>query len=246
MIAAILAPIILVVAMFSMVGSSFRDLSSGGNVRYNEEAFQDYADQQYAAEFGSSTAYEDNLLITVLIEENHSSYYYIAWVGDHIATDINLMMGNAYTALGSAMNSAINTSSYKYSLDSNLAQVMNLLTQQVQKLGLESSFTCSEDHIQVSSHLTNHTDLSLTEGTVNDALTAFTDATGIPVVIVVEDAADVFARSVSAGSVVVVLIVAVAVIALIVVIVKNARRKENNVDDRDRTDRRYRDFDDQY
>lgn len=246
MIGAILAPIILLIALFSMVGSSFRDLSSGGSVRYNEEAFQNFADQQYAAEFGSSSAYEDNLLITVLIDENYSSYYYIAWVGDHIATDINLLFGNEYTAFGSAMNIGITTSNYKYSLDSNLASVMRQMTETIQALGLESSFTCSEDHAQVSSHLTNRTGLSLTESTVNDALAAFTDASGIPVVIVVEDAADVFDKSVSTGSIAVILIVAVVAIVVVVVIVKNLRRKKDDVDDRDRTDRRYREFDDQY
>lgn len=61
-------------------------------------------------------------------------------------------------------------------------------------MGLDSAFTCTEDHAQVTSHVTNHTGLSLNEETVNTALTAFTQATGIPAVIVVEDIGDVFAE----------------------------------------------------
>lgn len=160
---------------------------------YDEEKFQDYANEQYQAEFGASDAYEDNLLITVLVDEKeYYSYYYIAWVGDHVDTQINHMLGNNDTELGQAMEACISETSYKYSLDSGLAQVMETMTEKIRALNLESSFTCSENHAQVKSHLTNHSDVEMTEDTVNRALEAFTEATGIPVVIVVEDMNKVF------------------------------------------------------
>lgn len=200
----ILVPIVLIMFVVAIFGSllSSCTASSGpmsqsneaqySEVEYDEEKFQDYADAQYAAEFGDSTAYEDNLLIVFLTDEDYYSFSYIAWVGDHIATDINYMFGNEETELGQAMEASINTTSYKYSLDSNLAQVMETMEQKITAQGLDSSFKCEEEHVQVESHLTNKTSISMTEDTVNDALKNFTESTGIPVVIVVEDMDEVF------------------------------------------------------
>jgi len=213
-------------------------MCSGGDVvinnGYDEEVFQDYANSQYRAEFGQSTAYEDNILLVFLTAEDHYDYYYIAWVGDHIALDISDLFGADGTELGYAMAGSINESSYKYSLDSNLARVMTQMTSQVQRLGLEKSFTCQEDHIQVTSHLTNHTNLELTESTVNDALQAFTDTTGIPVVIVVEEMSEVFGSQTIMGGEetempqipVSVIIAVVAVIAVVVIIIITKRKEQ--------------------
>ena len=166
---------------------------------YDEETFQDYANYLYEGIFGSSTAYEDNLLIVFLVdEEDYYSYNYIAWVGDHIATDINYMMGNNASELGQAMSSCINETSYKYSLDSNLAMVMETMAEKIEALGLESSFRCEEEHRQVESQLFNISGMEMTQSTVDDALEAFTEATGIPVLIVVEDMSSVFGTNSSA------------------------------------------------
>lgn len=239
--------LVVILSLFSLVGSSFRGIAQGGTVQYDEERFQDYADTQYAAEFGSSSAYEDNLLIVFLVDEGHTDYHYIAWVGDHIAPDINYMLGSNQTELGQAMNFCINASSYKYSLDSNLAQVMGEMAAKIEALGLESSFTCTENHGQVTSHLTNHSDLRLTDSTVNDALSAFTEKTGIPVVIVVEDMEDVFGRTMPIGSIAVVAVVAVIAIVLVVNVIRRRRKQNNDFDNgRNQSDRRYHDFDDQY
>ena len=224
---------------------------------YSEETFQDYTNRQYEKEFGSSSAYEDNLLITVLVEdESYYDFYYIAWVGDHIVTDINHMLGNNDTELGYAMNDCISATSYKYSLDSNLAQVIYEMTDAVTALGLDSSFTCEENHAQVTSHLSNHTGLDLTESTVNEALAAFTDATGIPIVIVVEDIDDVFSTrttypgvtssQTSSRSSTWLWIVAGAAIFLIVLSAgKNKKVKWDGVPENESQDYRYTEFDDQ-
>lgn len=221
----------------SSLFSSFRSGNVGATPEtgssYNEEKFQDYANEQYANEFGSSTAYEDNLLIVFLVDDDYYDYNYIAWVGDHIADDINLMLGGNDTELGQAMSDCINEASYKYSLDSNLAQVMRSMSDQIQTLGIDSSFSCTEDHVQVESHLTNHSHMDLTEETVNDALAAFTEATGIPVVIVVEDMDTVFSEVIWSGSVSgtgilrVVLFGAVAVGAVYLVMKLVRRKKED-------------------
>lgn len=275
MIGALMVPIILVIFIIALVtscvaGNVHVEYNDGGYYedsigvdRYDEGLLQDFADGQYAEAFGDVDTYEDNVLIVFLTEEDRSGYTWIAWVGDHVATDINWMLGNEETFLGEALSQCINEADYKYSLDSNLADVVRLLTKEIQGLELETSFTCNEARAEYTSHLVNKTALPLTDATVNDALIAFTDATGIPAVIVVEDFDDVFgdvtvedSGSQNSGTnveempegekinwVLVIGIVLLVVIA-VVAIVQNRKKKEQEW--QDDPNRRYRDIDDQY
>ena len=206
----LIAPIILimVVAMtfISMFGSTVVTLSNGGEVRYNESDFQDYANDQYYREFGNSSAQEDNLLIIFLANEEADGYFTIAWVGDNVNTRINEMFGNEYTEFGRAMQSSIN-SEFKYSLSSNLASTIDKMTDEVAQLGLDSSFRMSSDHsLMTESHLTNYTSLSLNEEIVNNSLKNFTAATDIPVVIVVDSVDKVFDRGLDASDIFVIIV----------------------------------------
>lgn len=194
---------------------------------YNEEQFQDYADAQYAAEFGNLSAYEDNILLVFLTDKDYYDYYYIAWVGDHIVTDINYMFGNEYTELGKAISASVNTSSYKYSLDSNLAQAVDTMTQKIEALELETSFYCSEEHAEPVSHLVNKTEIPMTAETVNKSLEAFTEETGISIAVVVDDMENVFERAMPANAVIT-LVIAVALVALAVYLIVRAVRSKKD------------------
>lgn len=197
---------------------------------YNEEVFQDYANDQYALHFSNTKDYEDNLLIVVLTNEENTGYYYIAWMGDHIVTDINDMFGDEYTEFGSAMDSCINTSSYKYSLDSNLAQVMETMTQKITDLDLSSSLKC-ENTGDVMVGFANYTDLPMTEATVEDALNTFAEATGISVVLVVEDSEDVFgtnSTSISSNSISRFFTVGIIVIVVVIALVLILKKRKNS------------------
>ena len=231
----LMAPIILILLavalVFGNLSAAFADVAAGGSIRYSEEVFQDYADAQYRAEFGSSTAYEDNILIVVLTDEGeHTGYYCIAWVGDHINSNINMMFGDETTAFGRAMYTYVNVDSYKYSLDSNMAQVAEKMTQEIKGLNLNSSFKCDEEHVQVTSHLTNKTELPMTEDTVNRALQEFTEQTGIPMVIVVEEAEEVFGRTILMSSVLWVLVGLVMIGVAVYLIVKAVKNKKSGGD----------------
>lgn len=235
-----IAIFVLVALFFSFLGTAINAATQGGIVQYDENKFQDYADACYAEAFGSSASYEDHILLCVLVDpEGLSDYYYIAWVGDHIATEINNMMGGNDTVLGSVMNSAINESSYKYSLDSNLAQVMETMTTKVQALGLESSFKCSESHTAIPSRLINKSGLSLTASTVDAALAAFTDATGISVVIVVEEMEDVFGRAMPTAFIIPLVIIGIVLVIVVWKLVSSFKRRNGAQDaDRYRSDHR--------
>ena len=242
---ALMAPIILLllvgVMLMGFVGSALTNVANGGIISYSEERFQDYANTEYYKAFGNSKATEDNILIVVLTNEEKDGYYCIAWVGDNINDNINRMFGDDTTAFGQSVIASINKY-YAYSLDSNLAMVMNTMTEKVSDLGLSSSFKKTYSHEKSpASHLVNYTDLSLTEETVNDALVAFTEETDIPVVIVVEEMEDVFGKNIPAEDLLIVgILIALGVVAIVTIVrtVKSGKKfKDGNPEDDDRDEK---------
>ncbi len=260
----VMVPIILVIFLISAVSSCsyntyheenrYPDVSVQEDI-YDEEELQDYADKQYRLVFGETATYEDNLLLVILTEEDHASFSYIAWVGDHIATDINLLFGNEETKLGEILEKCVNETNYEYSLDSNLADAMQMMTTEIKHLNLESSFECEEERAAFDSRLVNHSDLPMTEETVNTALADFTEQTGIPVVIVVEDASEVFSKATETDETAIpnpttqnwsiqTIIMAVGVVLLLVVLIIALVSRKKDSDSQQES--RYSDFDDQY
>lgn len=233
----LLAPIVVLVIAATMMFTSFVSLMEGGSVYYNEEKFQDYANEQYMEAFGDSTAYEDNILIVLLVEdEDYDDYNFIAWVGDHVDRDINYMFGAEHTELGRAIrNSAIHSDSYKYSLSSGLAAVVDDMTKHIVARGLESSFICNENHVQVESRLINDSEIAISDSTVNRAIESFAEKTGISLVVVVEDQEEVFGRRMASIDIFFVIIGIGLIVLAIVLVVKGikARRaqKEKEGDD---------------
>ncbi len=238
-----ITPIFLVVFAIIMLastfGSAFGSLTTGGEIAYNENVLQDYANAQYFAEFGGEKDSEDQLLLVFLIEdEQYYDYAYIAWCGDHIQGKIKAMLGAEGTRLGSAIqNSAINGSSYKYSLDSGIAQVMGTMQGHIEALELESSFICDSAPSQYPSHLINRANIDMTEDTVNAALESFTAATGIAVAVVVEDAEEVLPRDFDYVSVFIALLFLVIAAVMIVQAVKQKDKKKRDGDNDDNYNR---------
>lgn len=227
------APIIILlvvgILLFGIIGSAISNVANGGIISYDEQVFQQYADKRYAEEFSASSAYEDNLLIVFLANEEADGYYAIAWVGDNIRGEINEMFGDETTAFGYTMRGSINSEYYAYSLDSNLASVMEKMTAKITALGLTSSFRSQSDRSRtVASHMTNHTELPLAQTVVDGSCQSFTEATGIPVVIVVDTMENVFGKTLPMSDIFIVLVlVAVAVVA-IVIIIKRVKNNRNN------------------
>ena len=202
----IIAIILSAILLITSVISAFSIAGQGGVVVYDENKFQDYADNAYAEEFGIAGAYEDNILLVFTVDEEYYNYYYIAWVGDHVERNINYMFGANNTELGRAINASVNQKSYKYSLDSNLADVVDTMAEKIEARGLANSFTCNEPHAQVKSHLTNKAEIDMTHETVNSALEDFTERTGISIVLVVDEEEDVFGKTMPAGTIITIVI----------------------------------------
>ncbi len=214
---------------------------------YNEATMQDYANEKYKQHFGSSSAYEDNILLVFLTNEEADGYYTIAWVGDNVNYEINSMFGE-YTEYGEALSESINTNYYAYSLDTDLAAVVSAMTKHISDLQLTSSFVSESDHSNmVQSEIKNLTSFDISENIVNSALTDFTEKTGIPCVIVVDSVETVFGsvnttgvnnQAVASTTGVrfgFIALIALAVIAVVVVLllrskIKSKPKKDNNND----------------
>ena len=224
----IILVVISVVLLFAGISSAISAVANGGVITYNEEKFQDYADAQYAKEFGSTKNYENNLLIVLATNEDTDGYYAIAWVGDNIKSNISNLFGDETTAFGLTVNTNINQKTYKYSLSNNLASVMETMQSEVKWAAKGESVFRSEKTADVyDSHVTDYTSLVRNQEVVNDALKDFTAATGIPAVIVVDTTESVFGKTFPVAAIIMILL-ALAIITLIVyLIVKAVQNKRN-------------------
>lgn len=220
------------ILLVSMIGSAVSTITTGGEIRYNEKQFQSYANQQYATEFGNSSAYEDNLLIVFLTDEEHDDYYCIAWCGENLHSKINNMFGDENTPFGRAVLASV-PDYYEYSLSSNLVSIMDTMSEKITALNLQSSFQSQTNHNSMTaSHLTNHTSTPVSSETVNLGLQRFTEATDIPTVIVVDTMENVFGKTISASDIVSILFLLVVAGVAIYFLVKGIRRnkQKNNTD----------------
>ena len=201
-------PVIFILFAVIMIMSSIGTIASGGSLQYDEKTFQSYAMSQYNAEFGDSgAAYEDNLLIVFLTSEEAHGSECIAIIGDNVKRDINLMFGNEYTEFGVAMQYNIDYDDHTYSLSSGLAGVMDTMAKKVVSLGLSSSFYDEESHADSpESHVVNNSSLSVNAKTIDRALVDFTEKTGIPAVIVIDDMDNVFKVGFSDGDIMVIIV----------------------------------------
>ena len=228
-------PIILimvaVIGLMSSFGSAFTNVINGGTVKYSEKDLQAYANAQYQAEFGDNIAtYEDNILIVFLTNEERDGYDTIAWVGDNINTKINEQFGNQYTAFGVAMQSSIDADYYEYSISSNLATMVDKMADNVESLGLQSSYRAESLGVKSDSHITNHSDLTINEATVNAALKEFTEKTDIPMVIVVDSMETVIGKTQSTTDIFTVVIFIGMIVVGVVLIVRAVKKKQEQDD----------------
>ncbi len=205
---------------------------------YSEAAFQSAADAKYAEYFKPGDTYEDNILLYFLVEEECKDIYFIAWVGDNIAYEINYLFGNEQSEFGQAIYTNV-ANYYAYSLDSNLAAVVNEMQKHIEGLALPSSFkeeTAAAD--PASSKLYDLTAAgsapSMTADTVNKALHSFTEATGIRTVIAVDYIENVFpsesgggCASVDGTAIFTVSAILFLVVVIIAVTSKSKKEKES-------------------
>ncbi len=230
----LLAPIILFVLVAALlvgtVVSTVSIVAQGGVVQYDEAAFEEYANAEYAKAFKSAPdCYEDNLLIVFTVYEGYDGYECIAWCGDNIRYEINEMLGAEGSELYQIVRGSINENYYENSLTTDFKAVIGKLGNAIKKKGLSSSFDTKTDHTNATeSHLVNYTDLVINSETVDGALQNFTAETGIPVVIVVETGENVFGKTIPLINIITLVVLVPATVFLGYVIIRNLVRKGKN------------------
>lgn len=223
-IAIIIAAVFLIVSMLN----AFSALANGGVIQYDENKFQSYADSQYTALYSNTDAYLDNIVIVFLTYEDNYEYNYIAWLGEHIDNNVNYKFGGNGTELGNAMNRTV-AQNYGYSLTMNLSAVIEIMESEVTELGGVDHYknNCKDNRAQNVSKVINNTSLTVIESELAYSLESFTANTGIPISLVIEEAEDVFGKTMP-GEYIVTIIISLAVIGIaIYFIVKGIRSRKN-------------------
>ena len=223
-------------------GSALNNVASGGQVIYEESVMQEYADERYYEAFGAyRETYEDNILVVFLTNEELDGYYAIAWVGKNLDEPIWNLFGGERAWFSQNMLSTVNGSYYKFSLDKDLELTMDKLADKIESFGLEDSFDAPSGGQRAGSRLMNYSSLVMSEELVNAALKDFTERTGIPAVIVVDEMEDALGKRIRQQDIILVIIF-IGLLALIVFLIVKAykeRKKYGNggFDKNDQDDR---------
>lgn len=173
-------------------------LAQGGVVTYDSSKFRDYALTQYEAQFDASSAgYEDNLLIVFSTVEGYDEYRVQAMIGNNIIDGITYMFDDG-AEFSRALEKHLLADDYSTSLDRCLYSAIDSITQSAQNY--PSSFLKEQTVDHRSSAVINRDEnlKGFTGEYTQAALDAFTEETGIPVVLIIEDEEDIFGRGVPA------------------------------------------------
>lgn len=226
----ILLPIIIIVfaLVFLIVNLYFTIsvISQGGQVIYDEDKLQDYANTEYYAYFTDEATEEDGLMIFVFTYEDNQELAYVAYPGDNIKGSIGDKFSSNGT-FGNLMDKTVNIDNYKYSLSKDLAKVMDSMTSEIENLNLKSSFDVEHDLSKMpESKLIDKTQLNLNEETVNGSLERFTESTDIPVAMVVVSAEEVFGKTMPVGNIIIAIVTLAIIGFCVYYMTKNIQKRK--------------------
>ena len=224
----IVALVILGVFALAFLGMLIDSLTVGddpnGDIIYNETVFQTYAGGEYNNAFRGTEDYENNILLVYTVYEGYDGFECIAWVGNNVPTSIDEMM------TGSSISSGI-SDYYEFQLSKGIAMSVDKLTDRApaSSASVDTRF----------SKLTNYSSLEMNKETVNKALVAFAEKTGINIAVVVVDGEDVFGRSQSNSDDMGFAIFGLVFIAIIAIIIIGSvnKSKGNGSSSNDKTDK---------
>ncbi len=200
--------IILVFALIFLVSSIvtlISVVSQGGIVIYDPVVFDNKATAAYEQYFDpKSETYEDNLLIYFSTEEGYTEYHGIGIVGNNLQREI-LYMFDEGGSFEVALSNAFTAKNYDKSFDRNMYDVLTDL--KIEASELNSVFVDKPQEGAVKDPVLfvgdkNLTDFKTdaegytTEGYTYRGLKEFTEATGINVVMIIDDAESIFGRTI--------------------------------------------------
>lgn len=212
---------IFALAFFGMLIDAFMGGGSGdpnGNIVYNENTFQRYANEEYFTAFSQTDDYENNILLVYTVYEGYDGYECIAWVGDNVSYHINAMF------TGDAISRYI-SDYYEFQLSKGISMSVDALADRID---------ASRETVDTKySKLINYSSLDMNKETVNKSLVAFAEKTGINIAVVVVNGADVFGVTESNDGVfaIIALIFIIAMILIVIASTKSKNKNNNKKDD---------------
>ena len=223
----ILVPVIMLIfvgmMLISSFGSAFSNVASGGQVIYDEPVMQEYADDRYKEIFGSTD--DSSILVVFLTNEECDGYYAIAWVGYDLKPEIYDLFGGESAPFSQMMLSTVNPTYYGKSLPGDFSSTMNKLASRIESFGFDSSYKPGKSAGHTQSRLVNYSSLEISESVVNESLKDFTDRTGIPAVILVDEMEEAIGKTLRTNDIILVVIF-VALLAFVVFLVVKAYREK--------------------
>ncbi|MBQ8288143.1 MAG: hypothetical protein IJX76_05155 [Clostridia bacterium] len=191
----------------------------GDGAIYDEEILQEYADEQYAAEFAASPALEDNLLIVILVEPDCQEYHYYARVGSHVAPELAELYAHNDSAFSRAIYEAVEQGSYENSLSGDLVNLLSRMDDATWEAYDDRLVICQETSTN-DDRLINRTDLELRVGTINRQLKKTTFST----VLLVEDMREVYGYHIPLKELLIAITTLLAVAGIVLRVIRLFRR----------------------
>lgn len=215
--AAALIPLIFIVIIGMLIIGSTAGIFESDEVRYNDPEFQSYANEQYEMAFSGTDDYENNILLVFLVHDGYEVCDCIAWGGYNIDAETDELFGSY---LQSTVKNAI-PEYYEYALTKSFRQVITKMT----VAAPENSVGTVDTRYSM---LYNYTELEIDREIIDAALQGFTEKTGYPIAIVVENEAEVFGDKNDGMSDVAVAFLVIFVVIIAVLIIAFIKSKKNN------------------
>ena len=211
----LLLTIFATVIFFVYLSPTVQTIREGGKTNYSDQVADFYRTEAYDDEFGDTSAKEDNLLIVYLVDADGKQFYCMSKLGSNVSDSVVKLFGNAESEFGKIVTGSMDEV-FKNTMASNLTVIIDGMTDKVEALKLSSSFKAESDKSDLAeSKLVNKSSLNVSADSVNASLEAFTEETGIPAVIVIDDIEAVFEKRMPVGDIaLLVILVIVAVISI--------------------------------
>lgn len=227
--------IIAIIVFFSVVMGAVGAVGEGGVVEYDYDKHSAYMDEQYAAAFDSTSShYEQNIVISFLINDDCNDYYVATWAGSYLAPAIDGMLrcDGSYprSVIEQACVDNISNSNFKGSFVYEVSRVVDTLTERIVALGLDSSFEYNTDYMaDASASAAKNNTEAANDSALTEAVQNFTAQTGIGLLVTVDTMAAVLGADYSAmilGIVIIVVLVGLAAFFIVRSVMNYRKRKE--------------------
>lgn len=183
--AVVFFPVLILLLLSSWYTENF------GPESYDEHRLETFCQQQYDAAFRDTQTYDDNVLLTIVVYSDRSDYSYMTWVGDHINGETFTYLQGDGTRLDRILENSIQLD-YTNTLASDLSHALRELATEIDEATEFGSYSCTEGHDENPSGFCNYSEMDLNETLIGATIADFREQTGIPLVLVVEDAKDIF------------------------------------------------------